>query len=136
MTTAVDEADRSIVTEAELDAPPEMVWRALIEPDLLASWLAPDAGVAWEVLEAEPHRRLRLSWRGEDGELDASGQPLDTEVTFTLAPTQAGGTWLTVVHAGFAARVGAVAQAEIIVMPTAARSGRSPTMMGGLKWAA
>ena len=126
----------AIVVEADLDAPPGTVWRALTEPELLAAWLEPDAGVTIEVLEAEPCQRLRLGWRGPDGARDAAGLALDTEVTFTLVPTEAGGTRLTVVHAGFAARPMTLATAEVIALPAAGPGRGEPTMMGELRWAA
>jgi len=44
------------------------------------------------VLESEPHRRLRYTW--------VVGDMLDTEVTFTLAPTETG-TRLSIVQSGF-----------------------------------
>jgi uncharacterized protein YndB with AHSA1/START domain len=92
------------------------VWRALTEPALIAEWLmendfkpemghrftlrtdpAPgfDGVVRCEVLAIEPPRRMRWSWRGG---------PIDTEVTFSLAPREVAGrrgTRLTVEHTGF-----------------------------------
>lgn len=113
------EAEHSIVTECELPHPPEKVWRALTVPELLEAWLMPNdirpsAGehftlrddhgpdadrVDCEVLEAEPYRRLRYSWR--DREARSNG--LTSIVTFEL--TQAGEetTRLRVVHSGMKA---------------------------------
>ena len=85
---------------------------------------------------AEPCERLRLGWRGPDGEHDAAGRPLDTEVTFTVVPTDAGGTRLTVFHEGFPATVKVMARAQVIVVPIASRDSGEPTMMGGYRWAA
>jgi len=101
-----DEAN-DVVVEADLEAPPEKVWRAFSEPDLAAAWLAAgemrtgpgerfsleDEGrrIDCEVLEAEPARRLRLAWREADG-------ALASEVSFILAPTEDGGTHLTIRH--------------------------------------
>jgi len=97
----------AVVVETDLEAAPEKVWRALSEPALCGAWLLPgdvaaepghrfafdDAGrrIDCEVLEAEPARRLRLSWREAEG-------GVASEVTFDLAPTPAGGTRLRVVH--------------------------------------
>ncbi|CCV07089.1 Activator of Hsp90 ATPase 1 family protein (fragment) [Mesorhizobium metallidurans STM 2683] len=69
----------SLAFECELPDPPEKVWRALTEPRLLAAWLmpndiepeigsrfafaGPDARIDCEILEAEPGRLLRYSWR-------------------------------------------------------------------------
>ena len=97
----------AVVVEADLEAGPKTVWRALSEPDLLGAWLLPndihaapgerfafdDEGrrIDCEVLEVEPGRRLRYSWR----EADAG---VGSEVSFILTPTPTGGTHLRVVH--------------------------------------
>jgi uncharacterized protein YndB with AHSA1/START domain len=95
------EADNAIITECDLDDHPSKVWRALTEPELVASWLVPE-DVDCRVIEAEPPRLLRCSWRSRTDERDAEGAPLDTIVTFELTPAVAGGTHLRIVHAGFA----------------------------------
>ncbi|AZO23681.1 SRPBCC domain-containing protein [Mesorhizobium sp. M1E.F.Ca.ET.045.02.1.1] len=103
--------------ECELPDPPEKVWRALTEPELLAAWMmpndmkpeagkrfafaGPDAPIECEVLEAEPGKLLRYSWRERPG-ADADRLPaFDSVVTFTLEPTVSGGTHLSIVHDGF-----------------------------------
>jgi len=105
----MNDADTSpdeVVIECELEAPPETVWRALTEPQLLAAWLIPEepqqqpGPIECEVLAAEPHRFLRLSWRGSETEWDAEGQPLDSVVTFELTRSASGGTHLRLVHSG------------------------------------
>jgi|HubBroStandDraft_5_1064220.scaffolds.fasta_scaffold671301_2 uncharacterized protein YndB with AHSA1/START domain len=103
-----------VIVDCDLDAPPEKVWRALTQPELMAAWLAegdirPQVGhrfelkseigpVECEVLTADPKRELRLSWR----ERDEAGDLVDSEVTFVLTPTVNGGTRLRLVHDGFA----------------------------------
>jgi uncharacterized protein YndB with AHSA1/START domain len=53
------------------------------------------------VLDAEPGKLLRFSWREKPG-ADAAGFPaFDSIVTFALARTAAGGTHLRIVHDGF-----------------------------------
>lgn len=108
----------AVEVECDLADPPVKVWRALTEPEILAAWLMPndmraepghrfgfdgdrDIGgrIDCEVLEAEPHRLLRYSWRAEAR--DADGRRLDSVVTFTLSETDTGGTRLRVVHSGF-----------------------------------
>lgn len=150
---APDPAD--IVVDCDLDHPPEKVWRALTEPELLAAWLLPndiqaeegrrftlrgapgsDKPVDCEVLAAEPPRLLRYRWRGRDG--NDGGRPLDTVVTFTLDGTAAGGTRLRIVHSGFGAEARAVpwtGRPEPRRSRPAARR-RIKAMAGGLRWAA
>jgi uncharacterized protein YndB with AHSA1/START domain len=111
-TTAPSQRE-AIAFEVELRHPPEKVWRALTDPDLLAEWLLPVIGFAlapgaaftfktqaypgWDgtvscrMLAIEPHRKLRYTW---------TVPFLETVVTFTLAPTEAG-TRLSIVQSGF-----------------------------------
>lgn len=116
---------RSIVVEYDLPHPPEKVWRVLTEPQLIATWLmandfAPVVGhrftfradptpgwdgvVHCEVLEVEPHRRLRYTWCGGSTDLEKYGSRLDTTVTWTLSPGRSGGTLLRLEHGGFGPR--------------------------------
>ncbi|MEH1058461.1 SRPBCC domain-containing protein [Micromonospora sp. CPCC 206171] len=108
------EPTTTIRVDEFLPHPPAKVWRVLTEPDLLARWLMPndvapvvghrftfrteprpaqgfDGVVHCEVLEVDPPRRLRWAWRGG---------PLDTEVSWTLAP-EGRGTRLFLEHSGF-----------------------------------
>lgn len=98
----------TIRAEQRLSHPPERVWRALTDPVQLSAWFMPndfrpevgarfhlDTG-QWgktqcEVLELEPERKMRISWKNP---------PLDTTVTWTLLP-DGDGTRLVVEHAGF-----------------------------------
>lgn len=96
---------------------PARVWRALIDPEMLARWLMPNdfapvvghtftfqaqpmpavnfAGVIHcEVLAIEPEQLLRISWA------DHSGSGLDSTVTWRLEP-EGRGTRLLLEHAGF-----------------------------------
>ena len=85
--------------EADLEAPPETVWRALEQPDLREAWLAPQSvpesqggPIDCEVIEADPPHHLRVAWRSRDG-------ALDSEVSFRVTPTD-GGSRLRIVHSG------------------------------------
>jgi uncharacterized protein YndB with AHSA1/START domain len=116
---------QSIVVEYDLPHPPEKVWRALTEPELVAAWLMPndlravvghrftfraqpapgwDGVCQCEVLEVEANKRLRYSWRGGSDANQGYGGLLDTVVTWTLTPSASGGTLLRLVHSGFAPR--------------------------------
>lgn len=108
-------AKDTLAFECDLPDAPEKVWRALTVPELLAAWMmpndikpetgsrfafaGPDAPIECEVLDAEPGRLLRYSWRERSDTGDADG--LDSIVTFTLARTVSGGTHLRIVHDGF-----------------------------------
>jgi uncharacterized protein YndB with AHSA1/START domain len=101
-TTAAIEVDEF------LPHPVDAVWEALTTSDRLAVWLMPNDFVlevgrrftldtgSWgvtecEVLEVEPERLLRYSWRNG---------PLDTEVVWRLVP-EGRGTRLLLEHRGF-----------------------------------
>ncbi|NUQ53911.1 MAG: SRPBCC domain-containing protein [Phycisphaerales bacterium] len=92
--------------------PRALVWRALVDRDLLAQWLMPndfeprvghrftfrtepgpgfDGVVRCEVLEIIDQERLVLAW---------AGGPIDTRITFTLADAP-GGCRLVVEQVGF-----------------------------------
>jgi uncharacterized protein YndB with AHSA1/START domain len=100
--------DTTVVVECDLPEPPEKVWRALTEPELVAEWLTSDedahderrAPVECEVIEAQPNRLVRYTWRdaGESGDADDG---LDSIVTFELVRTAAGGTHLRIIHTAF-----------------------------------
>ncbi|MCA9728664.1 MAG: SRPBCC domain-containing protein, partial [Candidatus Eisenbacteria bacterium] len=113
----IDKTDRSqtdaISFEFVLWHPPEKVWRALTDPELLSEWLLPVVGLdlapgttftlhappqpGWDgvvhcrFVEIEPQRKLRYTW--------VVGS-IDTVVTFTLTPTDTG-TRLSLEQSGF-----------------------------------
>jgi len=109
----------SVVIECDLPDPPEKVWRALTERDLLGAWLMPNdmrpevgaqfrfspgdgegGEVDCEVLEAEPNRLLR--WRqNERDDSDAQPRSVQSVVSFELSRIPGGGTHLRLVHDGF-----------------------------------
>jgi uncharacterized protein YndB with AHSA1/START domain len=117
--TATTATPESVVLEYDLAEPPHEVWRALTEPQLLATWLGPNdirpevgaqfqidgdrgsAPVHCRILDAEPHRRLRWQqWERDDA--DARGTLVESLVSFELSALPDGGTHLRLVHDGFA----------------------------------
>jgi uncharacterized protein YndB with AHSA1/START domain len=96
MTDAAPPEADELVFEAELDAPPEKVWRALATPEIREAWLGPpergEAGVA----RSDPPSRLDLVWPTREG---------DTLVSFEIAPREGGGARLTIVHRALAPTV-------------------------------
>lgn len=104
----------AIEVDQFLAQPPDRVWHALTDPDLLARWLMPndfrpavghqftfrtepvpqhgfDGIVHCQVLDLDQPRLLRFSWRGG---------LLDTVVSWRLVPEGAG-TRLLIRHDGF-----------------------------------
>jgi uncharacterized protein YndB with AHSA1/START domain len=119
--------EQRLTFDFALPAPPEKVWRALTIPAFIDRWLMPleksrgdgfsgrprhGAGIAAQVIEAEPPRRLSWHWR-------EAGEP-DGLVTFTLTPDEAGGTLLRLVH---------VRQVRAATMPPAANGNSAITML-------
>ena len=120
--------DRELVLTRLMDAPPDKVYRAWTEPELVKQWFAP---APWTIARAEmdvrpggaslvvmrspegnempcpgvflevvPNRRLVYAWKGGDERNTGYGAPLDTVVTWSLTPVEAG-TRIRLVHAGF-----------------------------------
>lgn len=109
---------RTVTLEREFAHPPEKVWRALTQPELIAEWLMKndfkpvvgqcfnfraDPMPGWngvtdcEVLAVDPPRKLAYTWNAS-GEEAANG--IKTVVTFTLTPTRSG-TLLRMEQSGF-----------------------------------
>ena len=100
-------AIRTVVVERQFAHPPEKLWRALTQPQLIADWLmqsdfapveghkfrftADWGGVDCEVTEVEPITVLAYRW---------AAMGLDSVVTWTLTPRD-GGTWLRLEQEGF-----------------------------------
>ena len=97
----------------------ETIWKALTSAQLIARWLMPPTGFEavegkaftfqttpggnWDgvihcrVLEVVPNRRLVYAWKGGDASNTGYGSALDTVVTWSLTPVEAG-TRVRVVH--------------------------------------
>jgi len=91
--------------EADLDAPPEKVWRALATPALREAWLGePEAGPA-EIVRADPGERLDLAWPTREG---------DSLVSFEITEREGGGAHLTIVHRALAPNVVALRARRVV----------------------
>jgi len=145
----------AIILDEALDAPPDLVWRALTEPGILARWLGPNdiraivgerftlhpggavggEPIDCEVLEAEPPERLSYRWRG--GEPGAP-EALDTVVTWIIEPTADGGTRLRLIHDGFPIVVEQPQRTAEVVDLASRRASRiqARNSMRSLAWAA
>ena len=105
---------RSITYECDLPEPLEKVWRAIATPEIISEWLLPndleaaEPGAAFtlcdaatpnepiecEVLSVEVERSISFRWRDSEARRDG----LDSTVHFEIAPGDAGGTRLRIIH--------------------------------------
>jgi uncharacterized protein YndB with AHSA1/START domain len=110
--TQSSESTQRIVFECEFDEPPEKVWRALTEQNLLEAWLLTDADEAerersapeYEIVAAEPHRLVRFACRDRKSESVGRGRDqevVESTVTVEVSRSATGGTHLRLVHANF-----------------------------------
>ena len=111
----------AITVEKVLPYAADRIWRTLTTSELLMKWLMPNDFVAavghrfnfrtkpigdWdgvvhcEVLDCDPPRLLRYSWKGGADTNPQFGSKLDSVVTWTLTPVD-GGTQVRMVHDGF-----------------------------------
>ncbi len=109
---------RSVVIEREFEHPPEKVWRALTQSELLAEWVMqndfkPVVGHKFnfraqpnphwngvtdcEVLVVEANKRLSYSWSASGDQAEKGAK---TVVMWTLTPTKKG-VLLRMEHSGF-----------------------------------
>ena len=100
-------ATRTVIVEREIPFPPEKIWRALTQPQLIEEWLMqndfkPEVGhrfdlradwgsVDCQVLAIEPNKTLAYTW---------AAYGLESVVTWTLTPTSTG-THLRMEQSGF-----------------------------------
>jgi uncharacterized protein YndB with AHSA1/START domain len=97
----------SVVVEREIPFPPEKIWRALTQPQLIEEWLMKNdfkpvvdhqfnlsadwGSLECKVLEVEPNKTLSYTW---------GGMGLASVVTWTLTPSGSG-THLRMEQVGF-----------------------------------
>ncbi|WP_128926582.1 SRPBCC family protein [Bradyrhizobium guangxiense] len=113
---------RDIVIDEVFPHTAETIWKALTSAQLIGRWLMQPTGfeaiegkaftfqttpggnwdgvIHCQVLEVVPNRRLAYAWKGGDARNTGYGAPLDTVVTWSLTPVEAG-TRISLVHAGF-----------------------------------
>lgn len=113
---------QDIVLDEVFPHPAATVWKALTSAQLIGRWLMQPTGFeategkvftfqttpggSWDgvihcrVLEVVPNRRLVYAWKGGHENNTGYGAPLDTVVTWSLTPVEAG-TRIQLVHAGF-----------------------------------
>jgi uncharacterized protein YndB with AHSA1/START domain len=100
-------ATRAVIVERDIPFPPEKIWRALTQPQLIEEWLMqndfkPEVGhrfdfradwgsVGCQVLAIEPNKTLSYTW---------AAYGLESIVTWTLTATSTG-THLRVEQSGF-----------------------------------
>ena len=108
---------QSLHFEFDLPHPPDKVWRALTDPELVSKWimstdLLPEMGhnftfrmepsewwdgiVHCEILAVDPPHEIAYTWKG-----GPANSPLDTVVTWKLSDNGSGGTLLALDHTGF-----------------------------------
>lgn len=119
---ALNAETKDIVIDEIFPHAAETIWKALTSAQLIARWLMQPTGFEavegntftfqtkpggnWDgvihcrVLEVVANRRLVYAWRGGDARNTGYGAPLDTVVTWSLTPVEAG-TRVQLVHAGF-----------------------------------
>ena len=116
------QGSEQIFVEYVFPQTPAKVWRALTEPDLLAAWLMPNdirpvvghrfnfrsqpmgdwnGVVDCEILEVVEQKKLVYTWLGGSTRNEGFGHKLETRVTWTLEPSEDGGTVLRLVRSGF-----------------------------------
>jgi uncharacterized protein YndB with AHSA1/START domain len=140
---------RSVIAECDYDEPPEKVWRALTDPELVAAWLLPnnirpqqgarftlkperegEGDIACEILAAEPPRLLSYSWREAPADREQPARRLESVVTFVLSETEDGGTHLRLVHSGEVWEAGACDQRGVESRAQAEASPLWPQVIG------
>ena len=105
--TNVATETRSVAIEREIPHPPEKIWRALTQPQLIEEWLMKNdfkpivdhkfnlrgdwGTVDCQVKEVEPNKTLSYTW---------AAYGLESVVTWTLTPTRTG-THLRMEQSGF-----------------------------------
>ncbi len=83
---------KRIELEYQLDEPPQKVWRALSIPQFREAWLPKEALADEKAASVTPGEEVRYRMR------ENAPPFLESVVTFQIAPNEAGGTRLRVLH--------------------------------------
>lgn len=119
---ALAQDTHDIVLDEVFPHAPSVVWKALTNGALIARWLMPptdfepveghrftfkttpagewDGIIRCQVLQVIENQRFAYAWTGGHAANVGYGSRLDTVVTWTLSPTEAG-TRVRLVHSGF-----------------------------------
>ena len=119
---AVKAQTQDIVIDEVFPHATETIWKTLTTAELIGRWLMKPSGfeakegraftfqttpagnwdgtIHCQVLEVVPNRRLSYAWKGGDERNVGYGSRLDTVVTWSLTPVEAG-TRVRLVHSGF-----------------------------------
>ncbi|MFA6113996.1 MAG: SRPBCC domain-containing protein [Sphingomonas sp.] len=111
-----------IVVDEVFPHAPETIWKTLTDGPVMGRWLMAPTGfepvegtsftfqttpagewdgvIHCQVLEVVENQHLAFAWKGGHEGNRGYGSPLDTIVTWTLAPAE-GGTRVRMVHSGF-----------------------------------
>ena len=75
------EGDRHIVVKRRFEAPPEAVYRAHTEPELIQQWLLGPDGWTMPVclFEAKPGGRIRYEWSNDEASFFLTGEILEID---------------------------------------------------------
>lgn len=84
--------ERGIELTYELDAPPHKVWRAISIPEFRETWLPKEALADPEATSLLPGQEICYRMRENVPPF------LESVVTFKIAPNEAGGTSLRIIH--------------------------------------
>jgi len=114
----IDRSSRHVEISTEIDAPPEIVFRYLTDPERFSRWLgakveldprpggavrlhfeAYETVVTGEIRELVPARRFAMTWGVESGSKSEGMPPGTTEVVISLEPIGEG-TRVTLRHTG------------------------------------
>jgi uncharacterized protein YndB with AHSA1/START domain len=139
MTKVTPRSSDSLVFECDFEEPPEKVWRALTDPELLREWLSggdhlpadspEERAVPYEILRADPHRLLRYRWRDREGGVgESADREVHSVVTVELIPGTQGGTHLRLTHGEFRIVSAVPPLTAGRVRPIAGARRRTPTM--------